>query len=132
MQKIEVLVVGHGIAGMCLSFSLTQYNIAHIVIDPGGMNASKIAAGVYNPIVLKRFNPIWKAEEMQRESQVFFKKFEDFHSVTVDQKLPVIRRFAHQDEVVTWSNKCQLAPLKAFLNPLALSNPYAGIHADSG
>lgn len=132
MIKRDVIIVGHGIAGMSLSVTLSKSNISHIVIDSGEQNASKIAAGVYNPIVLKRFNTIWKADEMNEESQLFFKHFEAFNSVKVDYKLPVLRRFANKEEVTTWCNKCQQAALKPFLNPLPINNPYTNIHAENG
>lgn len=45
----KILVVGSGVLGLCTAFELTRRGHAVTVIDPGGQNASSIAAGMIAP-----------------------------------------------------------------------------------
>ena len=56
-QKIDYLIVGQGLAGSLLSFKLISRNASVMVIDADHTNtASKIAAGIINPITGHRWN----------------------------------------------------------------------------
>ena len=55
-KKIDVVIVGQGIAGTILAFYLLKKNKSFLIIDsikPNQLSSSKIALGVYNPLVLK-------------------------------------------------------------------------------
>ena len=45
----HILVVGSGVLGLCTAFELTRRGHAVTIIDPGGPNASSIAAGMIAP-----------------------------------------------------------------------------------
>ena len=61
-MKVDTLIVGFGIAGLNYAEQLRQHNKSFIVISPLCESSSRLAAGIVNPTVLKRFNPVWKAE----------------------------------------------------------------------
>ena len=61
-MKVDTLIVGFGIAGLNYAEQLRQHNKSFIVISPLCESSSRMAAGIVNPTVLKRFNPVWKAE----------------------------------------------------------------------
>ncbi|PSL48814.1 glycine/D-amino acid oxidase-like deaminating enzyme [Chitinophaga niastensis] len=60
MKKVDYLIVGQGIAGTMLSWFLLQAGKKVIVIDDAKANsASRVAAGIINPVSGRRFEPAW-------------------------------------------------------------------------
>ena len=60
MKKVNYLIVGQGIAGTMLSWFLLQAGKKVIVIDDAKPNsASRVAAGIINPVSGRRFEPAW-------------------------------------------------------------------------
>ncbi len=62
-QKNTTLVVGAGIAGICVARRLFEKNIPFKVIDLGQNDSSRVAAGVINPLVFRRTTLSWRVEE---------------------------------------------------------------------
>ncbi|MET3874728.1 glycine/D-amino acid oxidase-like deaminating enzyme [Chitinophaga sp. OAE865] len=60
MRNADYIIVGQGIAGTMLSWFLLQAGKKVIVIDDGKPNsASRVAAGIINPVSGRRFEPAW-------------------------------------------------------------------------
>ena len=58
---LDYIVVGSGLAGIAFSEIALQNNKSILVINDDSQNASKIAGGLYNPVILKRFSEVWQA-----------------------------------------------------------------------
>jgi glycine/D-amino acid oxidase-like deaminating enzyme len=54
-MRVDFLIVGQGLAGSLLAWELIQRNARVIVVDNTAENASRIAAGIINPITGQRF-----------------------------------------------------------------------------
>lgn len=64
-MQTTILLVGQGISGTFVSWYLRQAGIAHIVIDEAQPNtASKIAAGIINPVTGRRIVKTWLIDEV--------------------------------------------------------------------
>ena len=62
-MKLDFIIVGQGIAGTCFAFELLKKNKSFIIIDKDQSNSSsKIALGIYNPLILKWFTKPWKID----------------------------------------------------------------------
>ena len=60
MRKADYLIIGQGIAGTMLSWFLLQAGKKVIVMDDAKPNsASRVAAGIINPVSGRRFEPAW-------------------------------------------------------------------------
>lgn len=60
MKRVDYLIIGQGIAGTMLSWFLLQAGKKVIVIDDAKPNsASRVAAGIINPVSGRRFEPAW-------------------------------------------------------------------------
>ncbi|RBL93927.1 NAD(P)/FAD-dependent oxidoreductase [Chitinophaga flava] len=60
MVNVDYIIVGQGIAGTMLSWALWQAGKKVIVIDDAKENsASRVAAGIINPVSGRRFEPAW-------------------------------------------------------------------------
>lgn len=53
-MPIDVLIVGQGLAGSLLAWELLHQQMRVMVVDTGGENASKVAAGLINPVTGQR------------------------------------------------------------------------------
>lgn len=73
----KILIVGMGLAGMCLAYKLHQRGIPFTIIDPlEEKTSSKVAAGMWNPIAFKRLNKVWKADLLLPELRLFYSELE--------------------------------------------------------
>lgn len=73
----DVLIIGQGIAGTAISFELHQRGWDVDVADHvQPVTASKVASGLYNPLVLKRRRVVWKAQEMIEALPTFYQRME--------------------------------------------------------
>jgi glycine/D-amino acid oxidase-like deaminating enzyme len=62
-MSVDFIIVGQGIAGTLLSYTLMQKGCSVLVIDEYKANsASRVAAGVVNPVSGRRFTTAWEYE----------------------------------------------------------------------
>ena len=72
MKQVDTLIVGFGLAGLAYAETLRQHHQSFHIIDQAKGGSSVIAAGIYNPTVLKRFNMTWKGEEFHTAALPFY------------------------------------------------------------
>lgn len=64
-MQVDVLIIGQGICGTMLSWFLHKEGKTFLVIDDAAENtASKVAAGVINPVTGRRYVTSWMADEL--------------------------------------------------------------------
>ena len=59
MLKVDYNIVGLGIAGISICEQLQKNNKCFVVFDFGKTTSTLVSAGHINPVVLKRFTPVW-------------------------------------------------------------------------
>ena len=76
-KKVDYIIVGQGLAGSILALTLLQKGKSVMVIDDAKPNtASKIAAGLYNPVVFKRLVKSWLADDLLPYMDSFYPEME--------------------------------------------------------
>lgn len=131
-RQTDYLIIGQGIAGTFFAHELAQHQRDFIVIDAGGHNASKTAAGMYNPVVLKRFSPVWQAAAQIDTARQTVAMFEELLGDTFDYPLPIQRIFHDEGERTTWGKKASEPQLSDFLGQAVLNNDNPRIRAPLG
>ena len=64
-MQVEYLIIGQGISGTWLSYYLQKANKSFLVIDNNQLNAaSRIAAGIINPVTGRRIVKTWMIDEL--------------------------------------------------------------------
>ncbi|RVT74378.1 FAD-binding oxidoreductase [Flavobacterium sufflavum] len=124
---IDYLIVGCGLAGISFSEIALANNKSVLVVDNESQNSSKIAGGLYNPVILKRFSEVWQAREQLILMNQFYVDLEQKLKIKVDFKTPILRKFFSIEEQNNWfaaSDKPALAP---FLSTSIITKKYAGI-----
>lgn len=129
---IDYLIVGSGLAGISFSEVALQNGKSILVLDNDSQNSSKIAGGLYNPVILKRFSEVWKAKEQLDVMADFYPAIEKKINCKVDFKSPILRKFFSVEEQNNWfaaSDKNALAP---FLSSQIISKKYPSIDSPFG
>ena len=60
---LDYIIVGSGLAGIAFSEMALQNDKTIFVFNNQSQNSSRIAGGLYNPVILKRFSEVWQAKE---------------------------------------------------------------------
>jgi len=129
---IDYLIVGSGLAGISFSEVALHNGKSILVLDNNSQNSSKIAGGLYNPVILKRFSEVAQAKEHLLAMNEFFSSLEKKLDIRVDVKMPILRRFYSIEEQNNWfaaSDKVNLSP---FLSTSLITKNYRGIDSPFG
>ncbi|UOK42671.1 MULTISPECIES: NAD(P)/FAD-dependent oxidoreductase [Flavobacterium] len=129
---IDYLIVGAGIAGICFAETAFQNGKSFIVVEDFSSSSSKVAGGLYNPVILKRFSQVWQAKQQLEYGLPFYAKIEDRLNVAFDYKIPVYRKFASIEEQNNWFQAADKPTLSPFLSTRIIQKQYKSISSDFG
>lgn len=116
MRKTEYLIIGQGIAGTILSYRLKKAGIGFKVIDrPQLSRSSRIAAGLANPVVLKRQKWVKGAELFREKLSEFYLSMEEDLGVNFYHPLPLYHIFQSNGEINDWQQNASKAYLQSHL-----------------
>lgn len=124
---VDYLIIGSGLAGISFSEKALSRNKSILVIDDKSQNSSKIAGGLYNPVILKRFSEVWQAQSQLVLMDLFYASIEDKLATKFNYQLPILRKFFSIEEQNNWfsaSDKKNLAP---FLSTKLVTKKYNSI-----
>lgn len=124
---LDYLIVGSGLAGISFAEIALKNNKSILVVDDKSQNSSRIAGGLYNPVILKRFSEVWNAKEHLVLMNEFYEQVEDKLQEKFNFKMPILRKFFSIEEQNNWfaaSDKINLAP---FLSTKLITKKYQGI-----
>jgi len=114
---LDYIIVGSGLAGIAFSEYALNNNKNIIVFNNQSQNASKIAGGLYNPVVLKRFSEVWQAADQIDLALSFYGALEKKLAVKLDYNLSLLRKFYSVEEQNNWFAACDKSNLSKFLSP---------------
>ena len=129
---LDYIIVGSGLAGIAFAETLLQHNKSFIVFDNTSQNSSRIAAGLYNPVILKRFSEVWNAKEQLGLAHSFYASIEKKLNVQFDFKIPIYRKFFSVEEQNNWFTVSDNPNLVPFLSATIVHKKYNGIDAPFG
>ncbi len=121
--------MGCGLAGLAFANTALANNKSVVVFENGSQNSSAVAAGIYNPVILKRFTKVWQAQEQLLLLRSFYNAIETDLNITVDYKIPILRKFFSIEEQNNWFATSDKPQLKAFLSTPLVEKQYNGVDA---
>jgi glycine/D-amino acid oxidase-like deaminating enzyme len=103
----DYMIVGQGIAGTMLSYSLLKRNKKILVIDqPFSSTSMVIQHAMYSPIIFKRFTKAWMADKLLSEMVIAYRELENKLTISFLHEKNILRVLASEEEKKLWLNKC--------------------------
>jgi len=131
-MKIDYIVVGLGLAGISFIEQLKQHNKSFFVFEDNSQNASKVAGGMFNPVILKRFTPVWQAVEQLKIAIPFYKDLEKKLNCSLIKYMDIKKGFKSIEEQNNWYIACDHPKLKNYLSKDIQNNTNTCIIAPNG
>ncbi|NND16734.1 MAG: FAD-binding oxidoreductase [Eudoraea sp.] len=132
LKQVDYIIVGIGIAGITFCERLVEFGKSFVVFDPGTMNATGVAGGVVNPVVLKRFTPAWKALDFIEAAKPFYRKLNNKINGHFLHKKPLYRIFANAEEQNDWMVASDSPVLAPFLSAEIIPDVNHNVQAPYG
>ncbi|MBT9393548.1 FAD-binding oxidoreductase [Hymenobacter sp. NST-14] len=116
MMRVEYLIVGYGIAGATLAAELRGRGHSVLVLDVARPDsASRVAAGLMNPVAGKRFALAWRADELLTAAGAFYRAQEQRLGQRFLHELPIVKLFSSVQEQNTMLARSADAPWLDFV-----------------
>ncbi|MDN3618725.1 FAD-binding oxidoreductase [Polaribacter undariae] len=129
-MKVDYIIVGLGLAGLAFAEELIAAKKSFVVFEDDSQTSSLVAGGVYNPVILKRFTPVWNAKEQLDVALPFYKRLEEKLNITIDQKFVIKKSFKSVEDQNNWFGALDKPKLTDYLDPKLDPNSYNGVLAD--
>jgi glycine oxidase len=124
---IDYIIVGNGLAGISFSEIALNANKKILVFDNNSQPSSRVAVGLYNPVVLKRFSEVWKAKEQIDFAFPLYHQIQKKLKVTFDFELPIFRKLFSIEEQNNWFQAADKPNLAPFLDATLVTKSYPNI-----
>jgi glycine oxidase len=124
---LDYIIVGSGLAGIAFSDMALQNDKTIFVFNNQSQNSSRIAGGLYNPVILKRFSEVWQAKEQLDLLYPFYATLEYKLGVKLDYKLPLLRKFYSVEEQNNWFTASDKLNLSDFLSTNLITKKWDAI-----
>jgi glycine/D-amino acid oxidase-like deaminating enzyme len=120
MEKQQhFLIVGAGVAGLCIGKQLIDLNQRVTIIDNDQNVSTNIAAGMINPIVFRRMTKSWRVDEFLPFAKNFYNNFGAEWGGKIFHEITIRRMFSSQQEANFWLEKQNKPEFSAYLTPLS-------------
>ncbi|OIQ21345.1 MAG: FAD-dependent oxidoreductase [Flavobacterium sp. MedPE-SWcel] len=128
----DFIIVGAGLAGLAFAETCFLNNKSFVIINDDSHNSSRVAAGIYNPVILKRFSlPVNAAKHMEFITP-FYSNIEDRLGVKFMNDIPVCRKFASIEEQNNWFEAADKPSLTPFLDISIKRTTYSSLPSPYG
>jgi len=105
-NRYDFIIVGQGLAGSVLAYTLMLQNQTVLVIDEEVKNSSsKVAAGLCNPVVFKRLTKSWMIDEVLPIAKSFYNNQEELLDDQFYFDVPLYKLFVDEKEQQFWKQK---------------------------
>jgi len=131
-MQVDYIIVGLGLAGMAFSEELRRHHKSFVVFEDESQNSSLVAGGMYNPVILKRFTPVWNGTEQIESALPFYEKLEKLFNKKYHHKLSIYRVFKSVEEQNNWFVACDKPLLKNYMLPEVIHSKYNGVKSEFG
>lgn len=129
---LDFLIIGQGIAGTLFAHELEKRGKRFMLVDAGQTNASLTAAGMVNPVILKRFSPVWQGRIQIERARQTMAELSQKLDVKLDYPFDILRIFHNSSEKQTWLKKAKTPQLSGLLDEQFDTSPSDNMLAPHG
>lgn len=101
-MTVDYIIVGLGLAGIAFAEEVLESGKSVVVFENKSQVSSLVAGGVYNPVILKRFTPVWNGHQQLQTAIPFYKKLEKKLEKKLDNKFDTIKIFTSVSDQNNW------------------------------
>lgn len=139
MRKIDYLIIGQGLAGSAIAWTLLRRGKSVMVIDEPSHNlASAVAAGMINPITGRIMTKTWLADDIFPFLHSFYSGAESATKSKFFHPTSLYRPFLSSEENHQWQLKIKSEEVTRFIRALhtfpayedQVLNPWGGIEIE--
>ena len=131
-MQVDYIIVGLGLAGLAFAKELEEHKKSFLVFENNSQNSSLVAGGMYNPVVLKRFTPVWNAPKQLKIALPFYEDLEKKFNKKYNHPLAIYRLFKSVAEQNNWFVACDNAQLSKYMQPKIVIEKFTGIQSSFG
>lgn len=111
------MLVGQGVAGTLLAFELLQRNKKIVVIDANHPStASKVAAGIINPITGRHFVKSWNIDVLLPKAWKSYRALEQLLGISILEERPLTRFLASTKALNDWLVRSSNPDVEAYVS----------------
>lgn len=139
--EADYLIIGHGLAGAALARVLRQRGRRVVVLDlPRPDSATRVAAGLINPVAGKRFALAWRIQDFLPAARQFYQQLEAESGRRLYFEMPILKLFGsvrEQNDVLArsadqpWGEYVQ-DPAQPLPEVPGVAQPYGGLELRQG
>ena len=119
MKKVDLLIVGQGIAGTVLAYhALTAGLEVHVVDGDLPGSASRVAGGLINPVTGRRIRKSWQYDALFEELCVTYRNMEQLLGISCLHELPIYRLLPGKEDVNNWEIQRLEEAYKSVMGPV--------------
>ncbi len=113
----DLLIVGAGLAGSILTYRLTLAGQKILLVsDPSIPSASRVAAGLINPVTGQRLVLQEGAEKLLASAQRFYHSIEARFGINILHEHEMLRVFRSEKEKATWESRARNPAYHAYID----------------
>ena len=131
-MSCDYIIVGSGLASIMFAEQLRIHQKSFVVISDRSQQASVVASGLYNPVVLKRFTAAWNANSHLHCAIPKYTSLELLLGLKLDYMIPIHRVLNSVQEQNNWFLACDKPIVNQFLNPDLINNSNNFVRAPFG
>lgn len=120
----DFIIVGAGLAGISFAETALLNNKTFVVISDASQNSSIVAAGIYNPVIVKRLSTPQDVAEHMGYIIPFYDHLEERLNIKVRHEVPLYRKFSSVEEQNNWFEAADKPSLEPFLSTAIIHRKY--------
>lgn len=113
--QYDFIIVGQGLAGTLLAYTLEQAGKSVLTIDKLWGNASRVAPGMFNPVTGRRLSLSWRADEFLQTANAIYTSLEKYLGVAFYHAMPILRVFGSEDDYTINIEKAQITESQKYI-----------------
>jgi len=133
MKKVDFLIIGQGIAGTLLAHDLLDKKYTVAIIDKHlRASASRVAAGIINPVGMKRCIPSFNAHNFLPKAIERYQELEKKLNVSFLHLKPILRLFSNEEVKHQWQIKYSNTDMQDYIHEIHHENTFSPLKDDFG
>ena len=127
MKNANYIIIGQGLAGSILAWKFILAGRKVLVVDSAqNQTASRVAAGLFNPLVFRWLTKSWLADELLPEMHALYREMEEFFQEQFVFPYPILK-LLNEEKKARWEKKRSKGKLSPFLGELIETPPFPGL-----